>query len=121
MSQVTDIILCCSLSEEHGDDSFPPIDHVNQWLVAEGKGQLNHLNRAMGGGKAMQADVFGGAFNYLNIAQFISVVCDAGWERPDCVQVMIKGENDELFGLVHLRDPERMLRKESERAQAAIR
>jgi len=122
MSQVTDIILCCSLTEEMGDDNFPPIMRINAWLESENKGSLSHLNRAMGGHKAMQADVFGGAFNYLDIERFISIVCDAGWENPSFVQVLIKGEDDELFGLVHLKDPEdsRLLRKESEIAQEAV-
>lgn len=121
MSVVTDVILCVSLSEEQGDDNFPAIDFINKWLRAAGYGELNHLNRHEGGFKAWQLDVFGGAFNYLDIEGFTERLLSAPWEQPECVRLIIKGEDDEVMEMVYLfASKYTLINKIAEQAQQII-
>lgn len=106
MSVVTDVIVLVSLAEEDPEDTFPPIDEINNWLLSHGQHVgLNHLNGNEGGHKAWQCDVFGGAFNYLNADEFARTVATAQWKSPDRVQLLVKGEEDEIWGLVNIIAP----------------
>jgi hypothetical protein len=106
MSVVTDVIVLVSLAEEDPEDTFPPIDKINNWLLAHGQYVgLNHLNGNEGGHKAWQADVFGGAFNHLDISEFARMVAMVQWKSPDRVQLLVKGEEDEVWGLVNIVAP----------------
>jgi hypothetical protein len=49
------------------------------------------------GTKAMQCDVFLTAINYLDIEAFVEVFRGIPWNVPECVQLLIKDEHDELF------------------------
>lgn len=102
MSVVTDVILCVGLGEEQGDDNFPAIDVVNEWLEREGYGKLNHLNGHEGGHKAWQIDVFGGAFNHLHAEEFVRRLLSAPWQEREYVQLVIQGEEDEAMEMVYL-------------------
>lgn len=109
MSYVTNVILLCGLSEESGgEDVYPAIDELNKWLTDSNyqHAGLFHLNGHEGGHKAWEAEVFGGAFNYLSIDEFMKKVSAVKWEQPDCVQVLFKGQEDEVWGMVHLIDPQ---------------
>jgi hypothetical protein len=106
MSVVTGVIITCDLGEEDGDDNFPAINFVNEYLERERKGKLNHLNEYAGGFKAWQMDVFGGAFNYLDHSAFADVLRSAPWREPDNVTLLIHGENDEAAREVRLTNTE---------------
>lgn len=115
MSVVTDVILLVSLTEEGPEDVFPPVDEVNNWLRENGQNAgLNHLNGHEGGHKAWQADVFGAAFNFLDIEGFVQTVAGAKWIAPDRVQLLIKGEEDEVWGLVNIVAPYKSRQSSSE-------
>lgn len=123
MSWVTNILITCGVGEEDGDDKFPPIDRVNEWLLANGQhAGLSHLNGHEGGHKAWEVDVFGGAFNYLPIEDFIKAVAAAKWDQPDRVQVWIMGQEEEVFGLLHLVSPQesRLGSEETRKARKAL-
>jgi hypothetical protein len=90
--------LTVSLIEEEGDnENCPVVDVINAWLDRENKGQLKRLDGDAGGRKAMQAAVFMGAFNYLDIPAFVNVVASVPWEYEEGVALFIKDENDDAF------------------------
>ncbi len=50
----------------------------------------------------MQARVFGGAYNFLKVNEFIEVVKSQRWREPQNVQLLIQDEEDERFTLYDL-------------------
>lgn len=122
MSYVTNVIVLCGLSEEAGGEGvFPAIDQVNKWLTETNFQAIGlaYLNGHEGGHKAWEAEVFGGAFNGLSIAEFMMQIAAAAWEEPDRVQVLFKGQEDEVWGMVHLVDPQQS-RQSSDAARTAL-
>jgi hypothetical protein len=102
MSWVTDVLLIFSLEEFYSEDgnrleSILALDNINSWLEENGKGSLGNLNEYAGGGKAMQACVYGGAFNFLKIDEFIKVVKEQSWRMRENVQLLLQDEEDECF------------------------
>ena len=98
MSHVTNIILTLSLSEGIDDDTcYPWVDVLNQWLTDRGKGELHRVDDAAGGNKAMEAAVFMGAFNYLDIPEFIKAVYASDWEDRDGLSLFIKVQEADRF------------------------
>jgi hypothetical protein len=104
MSWVTDVILIFSLEEEYDDDeefldSVPALDNINAWLEENGYGILVDIGEFAGGGKAMQTNVYGGAFNFLKIDAFIKLVKAQPWREPENVQLLIQDEEESRFTL----------------------
>ena len=98
MSHVTDVILTMSLLEEVGrDDKCPAVELLNAWLSERNKGELKRVDDFAGGRKAIQAAVFMGAFNYLDIPEFVAAVASAPWEDRDSLALFVKDEHDERF------------------------
>ena len=98
MSHVTDVILTMSLLEEAGDDDrCPAVDVLNIWLSERNKGELKRVDDFAGGGKAIQAAVFMGAFNSLEIPEFVAAVGAAPWEDRGRLALFVKDEHDERF------------------------
>jgi len=103
MSWVTDVILCLSVEErfqDHSDfsESCESLDKINAWLGEHEQGKLDELSEhVVSGGKAMQAFVYGGAFNFLDVEDFIKVVLSQEWKMPQAVQLLVKKEEDEAF------------------------
>jgi hypothetical protein len=107
MSWVTDVLLLFSLSElydneEEEIEEVSPLIHINSWLQENGLRTLDNLDRYVNTGKPMQSRVYGGAFNFLKIDQFIKVVKDQAWREPHNVQLLIKDEEDEKFTLYEM-------------------
>lgn len=103
MSVVTNIIL--SVGALDGD--FPDrgacetLEAVNQFFHP--RPGLLPL-RVAGGWKAFEADVFTGAFNYLDLPAFMAHLRSVEWREPDLVQVFVMEQEDELFRLLRLND-----------------
>jgi hypothetical protein len=80
MSWVTDVLLITGMQEAFGDDfevleEVPAVGAINAWLERNEFGSLDALHgHVSGGGKAMQALVFGGAFNFLRVEEFVRLV-----------------------------------------------
>ena len=107
MSWVTDVLLTFSLEELYDEDgeeveSIIALDTINSWLKEESKGVLHNLDQYAGNGKAMQACVYGGAFNFLKIDEFIKVVKEQPWRSPENVQSLLKDEQEERFTMCTL-------------------
>jgi hypothetical protein len=87
MSVVTDVILTTFLDEDAAfarlcaalPDRLPPVA-VHQHATT---------------GKAMQADVYLAAYNYLVLDELVAAVEQAGWKVPEEVRLFINGEYDE--------------------------
>ncbi len=106
MSWVTDVILIFNIAEEYSNDmelldSIPALDNINAWLEENDYGKLVDIGKFAftGGGKAMQANVYGGAFNFLKIDEFVKLVKVQQWCEPENVQLLIQDEQDSKFTL----------------------
>ncbi|HEY9851572.1 MAG TPA: hypothetical protein V6D28_19030 [Leptolyngbyaceae cyanobacterium] len=107
MSWVTDILLLFSLGEVYDDDGeeieeVTPLININAWLQEHGWRTLDDLCQCVNTGKSMQSRVYGGAFNFLKIDDFIKIVKTQEWREPHNVQLLIKDEEDEKFTLYEI-------------------
>lgn len=104
MSIVTSVILVTAMNDGNdNDDSYVSVDKLNRWLL-ETRGracdQLERVSQHAGGGKCMQCDVWMGAFNMLDEEAFARAVQAIDWSHPDCVQLMLQSEQEDLFRVV---------------------
>lgn len=98
MSQVADVILTMSLMEDNGTEC-PALVFINVWLAIMDYGELKRVDSLAGGGKAMQAAVFLGAFNYLRIHSFTQIVNSAPWKYRAGMALFIKGEDGRFYDM----------------------
>lgn len=101
MSHVADIILVTAIDDgAQRDEEHPNADLLSKWLQ-ENKGQdwlkLVKVDQHAGGNKAIQCDIFLAAINYLDIDGFVAAFRSIRWHMPECAQLMIKDEHDDLF------------------------
>ena len=103
MSWVTDVLQTMNLEERFDDDcnileSCEALDNINAWLEERELGKLDELSsHVVSGGKAMQCYVYGGAFNFMKVDEFISMVASQTWKHPDAVRLLIKDEEEDAF------------------------
>jgi hypothetical protein len=103
MSVVTTVILTCGIMEDpETDDVFPAIDFLNAYLTEQNKGTLTRLTDHFGGHKYPQINIFGGAFNYLDVEGFVEQLLKAPWHSIDDVTLLVNGEHDECAREVRL-------------------
>ncbi len=108
MSWVTDILLIFSLEERYDDDGeeferISALDNINAWLQTNGKGALDNLDEHVNsGGKAMGACIYGGAFNFLEVDDFITVVKAQSWRARENVQLLVQKPEEERFTVHNL-------------------
>jgi hypothetical protein len=90
MSVVTDIILVLGIAE--------PIDELNRYLSdAYNGGALKQVDKHAGGNKAVQCDVYMAAINHFDRESFIRKFASINWNEPECVQLFLKYETEDLF------------------------
>ena len=105
MSWVTDVLLCLNLEERLDDEgsftaSCKPLEEINSWLSENQLGTLAELSIHMEtGGKAVQAFVYGGSFNHLDMEKFKGFVFSRHWQFPEAVQLLLNDEQDVCFKL----------------------
>lgn len=103
MSVVTNVILYIDPLEDGDPDEgiMPkPIKAINEWLEDHGKGSFGFIPPAahcVGGHKALEVDLFLGAFNHLPLDKFLEAVFSQNWEYPANVQVFVKEQEDDKF------------------------
>jgi hypothetical protein len=73
------------------------VDQLSAWLQEHHHRSLVKVSRYAGGDKVMQCDVFMAAINYLDLEGFLDAFRAVKWETPQCVQLMIKDEHDDVF------------------------
>jgi hypothetical protein len=103
MSIVTNIIIATSISEDpeqlaHKFKEF----QVNGNPFALVSIDNEALPKAWyGGSKMIEANVFIGAYNHLDLNALISFMRErVSWENPECVQLICKEENAYKFTLI---------------------
>ncbi len=114
MSWVSGVILIVELGEYYDDetdkpicevpDDLPAVKEINQWLDERLNEKLTCLSSLMKSGKVMPAEVFAGAFNYLNVNAFDDFVRSRKWKRPENIQLLIKDQEEERFILTDMSD-----------------
>jgi hypothetical protein len=106
MSWVTDVVLFYGLEEDEADEDgvSPCLAGINRWLREHDHQELVNVDEHLSVGKPMQANVWGGAFNFLNIEKFLESVKAQTWQAPENVQIMVKDEEEARFTLYHLTD-----------------
>ena len=106
MSYVTDVLLLFSLEGNLiGGELVPEaplIEGINSWLEEREFAGLENLSAHAGVEKAMQANVYGGAYNYFDVGGFVEFLQGVGWRAPQSVQLLVKGEEDSKFSLLGL-------------------
>ena len=112
MSWITDALLILGPREGLDEDfevlaTIPGLEAVNAWLHDHDFGTLDRLDEHVaGGGKAMQALVYGGAFDHLvrSLDEFLRVVAGQPWRVPEEVQLLLKHEEEGRFDLFEIAD-----------------
>lgn len=101
MSRVTDIILITAIDDGAStDQEHPNVDQLNDYLKSQHGGcSLVQVDHRAGGSKAMQCDVFMAAINYLDHGALLAHLEAISWETPECVQLMLKGEEEDRFSI----------------------
>jgi hypothetical protein len=103
MSVVTDVIICLGLAEAIDDEgTTPPIAEINDYLRSRNYGELARVDDFAGGNKAFQAAVWMGAFNHLNLSEFMNFVKSRNWQSRADVQILLKKEEENSFTLTNI-------------------
>ena len=92
MSCVSNVILLTFIED-------PGIKDVQLWLSGAGALPLNQIDKFAGGTKAVEHEIWSGAYNWLDVPEFVKAVKSANWAFPSDVQLLIKEEGGELFSL----------------------
>jgi hypothetical protein len=103
MSHVTNIVLCL------GNDDRRKIDLINQFFEPPTKGFVSCDDPALpkgwyGGSKYLEAAIYIGVFNHLNIHTLIQHFLSIAWSEPNNVQLAIKDQWDERFRFFNFED-----------------
>ncbi|MBD2038883.1 hypothetical protein H6F76_28440 [Leptolyngbya sp. FACHB-321] len=116
MSWVTDVLLIFSLGEVWADYMEPieadengesveeplPLRTINAWLIKNNQQSLNRWDEYVNTGKPMQSRIYGGAYNFLKISEFVEVVKAQPWQEPQNMQLLIKDDPEDRFTLYTL-------------------
>lgn len=108
VSVVTNVIFTCSHDEETGSDSDErdsrPADLCNAALMGTHVGSVGFVTPPLatesswlGGGKRLEGVVLIGAFNYLDLDQWLTNLRAQPWLYPELIRVFVMGDNDEYF------------------------
>lgn len=95
MSTVTDIILICGTSADQ-DNARRFGEALDLHSVSKGK-PLAQVDEHAGGSHAIQADVWMGAYNYLDEEEALKVFYSLVWEDPNEIQLLMKYEDWDRF------------------------
>jgi hypothetical protein len=117
MSHVTDVIVTCSLLDK---DKLPAVnEYFRRKNIADGSDGTKYVALVDAGaawdarsermGKALQACVWVGAFNYMDHRPFLGHLLTVPWRDPEAVQVFMNFENGERgFQRVEWRQEQQM-------------
>ena len=105
MSIVTNILLYLSAENKK-------VEQVNSFFIAQ-EDRLGHPSlvsvddarlprRWYGGTKGLEADIYVGAFNGLDVQGFIDHLQAIDWEEDEVVQLFLKEQEDMEFRLIDI-------------------
>lgn len=95
MSFVSSYVILTSIAEE--DEGT--LEAINAFFAGRNPGfddgcGFAQISQHLTSGKALQACVFAGAFNYLDDAAFLAHLRSVPWQEREHVRVFINGEHD---------------------------
>ncbi len=105
MSIVTNLIICCSSLEDDEEiiKEFERYTHNGHPFGIVSVASEKLPKGWYGGEKYLECIIFIGAYNHLNVAEFIEFMkSKVNWEAPDLVQVFVKEEDDMKFKILEL-------------------
>jgi hypothetical protein len=107
MSWYNTVVLSFNCGEYEDEDDernqdCEPLRKVNAWLKRRRFAPLTNLNSYETGVLGSNAVLFGGCYNYLDVAAFCKVVWKQKWQYPEAVQVLFWGDNDGQFTVLVL-------------------
>ena len=96
MSYVTNIMICGLCASDH-------LEEINTWLkknYVEKYGRnyevvMKEIGDYAGGNKKMETDILAGAFNYLDLEDFIKFLKNIDWDNE--TDLFIQDEDDDTF------------------------
>ncbi|WP_127559269.1 hypothetical protein [Saccharospirillum alexandrii] len=99
MTDITNIIILTSIDDgawmksDHGN-----VDVVHEYLRKNYQGSsLAKVDGHGGGRKRMSCDIFMAAIDYLNKEELLEQFHAIEWQRPEQVQLLLKGSKDNVF------------------------
>lgn len=96
MSHVTDFILITALYD--GASNCDTMEGHNAKYYSNLTGiDFKYISDYTGGNKAIQCDIFMSAMNYYDIDVALEYLNKIKWENPECVQLMVKDEHEDVF------------------------
>ena len=104
VSDVTNLIFALHIV----DVDRGKMHEVNTYFVDKGTKPLvsvddERLPRAWyGGSKFLECGLYLGAFNHLDLDEFIKHVRTISWRLPECVQIIVKEQDDMKFTIIDL-------------------
>ena len=109
MSRVTNTILSFSIMEDIKDrlddvNRFESTGHFHDGHAGFEYEQSWDAQPHIGGCKMLEHPTFIGAFNHFDFARFLDHLRQVKWEYADEVQVMVCGQDDDVYTLIDLRD-----------------
>ena len=105
MSVVTNIILNIVTSDEE-----VKMKEINNYLVNQGYDPMISLDDKClprgwyGGDKFLEADLYCGAFNKLDLNEFLEHIKNIDWEGVSYVQVIVQEQDDPCFRSIDVID-----------------
>lgn len=107
MSEVSDVLLCFDGLEEFPDSlerlpedgEFPVLRYINVWLAERHgpKVQFQPLNTHFGGAKACCHGIAGVSISSFRKEELLGFLAACPWRCPENVQVLIRGDQEEVF------------------------
>lgn len=99
MTDITNVILMTSFDDgawmgsDHGN-----ADILNEYLRKKYQGDsFAKVDEHEGGRKRMSCDIFMAAIDYLNKDELLEEFYAIEWQRPEEVQLLLKGSKDKIF------------------------
>jgi hypothetical protein len=110
MSEVTNLVLSLGIFDAHGaekyDEHGTKMAEVNRFFEpVQGLTDVDSSSLPRGwygGSKMLEANLYVGAFNHLDLCRFITHLRSIKWEMPEQVQLFVKEQEDERFRLINV-------------------
>jgi len=104
MSEVTNLILTCSSAEKE----IVIRNEIEKFKNRNLSISIVSVDNDMlpkgwyGGTKYLESIIFLGAYNYLDLENFIKHLKLIQWEYPESVQLIVRKENEDRFEMINL-------------------
>jgi hypothetical protein len=98
MSCVTNVIILAAVDEDFAMEQVMASEAVRNQEGTEAR----DFDESSGGPKHLEFRGRAFAFNYLDEAKLMQAIRQVLWKHPECVQVLMKGQEEERFKIVEV-------------------